>query len=304
MPIKAPFALSALLVLGVVPAASAEEERPPPPIPAHRIVYENLLGVRGNPLGAENNYVLAYRARLYEHESLALRENYFGLALNPTLSPAISRFGGGIELRPLTVLSLYGGFYQIGYLSSFGSLQSFQDAGADASDTALEVGEEAGLNYPANGFEVLLRAVGLAKLGPIAVRSDTNAYYTDIGLREGDRFYYHPRLDIVVADKGWALTSDEDLAYVSDFGLVAGARLSIVDSFVDDEDATGPTMRLGPLVAYTFFDEPGASFNRPTLVGILQWWIIHPYRAGQDVHQGIPYGAVAFRFEGELFRSD
>jgi hypothetical protein len=288
--------------------AAADEDEPPPPIPPHRIVYENLFGGRVNPLGLENQYALSYKARFYDGgDSLALRENGFGIGISPTISPAITRFGGHIEVRPLTVLALQGGFYQVGYLGSFGSLQSFPDASFDYSDTALDELEESDgprKNYPENGFEVHLRALGLAKLGPVAFRSDTNAYYTDVSLRSGDTVYYHPRVDLLMPDKGWGLTSDEDVAYVSDFGLVAGARYSVADSFVDGPDDPSATMRLGPLIAYTFFDEPGTSFNRPTLIGIFQWWLVHPYRTGEDTSQGLPYIALAFRFDGELWRSD
>ncbi|NUO49596.1 MAG: hypothetical protein HOV80_12135 [Polyangiaceae bacterium] len=252
-------------------SAVADEDKPPPPIPPHRIVYENLFGGRVNPIGLENQFALSYKARLYDGgDSLALRENYFGIGISPTISPAITRFGGHIEVRPLTVLALQGGFYQVGYLGSFGSLQSFPDASFDYSDTRLDELEELEAprkNYPTNGYEVHLRALGLAKLGPVAFRSDTNAYYTDVRLR-------------------------------------AGARYSVADSFVDGADDPSATMRLGPLVAYTFFDEPGASFNRPTLIGIFQWWLVHPYRTGEDSSQGLPYIALAFRFDGELWRSD
>lgn len=294
-------ALSACFSAGT---AHADEDPPPPVIPPHRIVYENLFGARVNPLGLENQYSLAYKARLYASDSLALRDNAVGIGLSPTLSPAISRFGGHVELRPLTVLALQGGFYQVGYLGSFGSLQSFPDATFDYSDTALDEQEELGTNYPTNGFEVHLRATGLAKIGPVAFRSDTNAYYTDIELRRGDTVYYHPRLDLLMPDQGWGLTSDEDIAYVSDFGLVVGARYSVADSFIDGPDDPGATMRLGPVGLYTFFDTPGASFNKPTLIAMFQWWLLHPYRTGEDTSQGFPYIALAFRFEGELWRSD
>ncbi len=297
-------ATAALAFSCISGVASADEVKPPPPIPPHRIVYENLFGGRVNPLGLENQYALAYKARLYASDSLALRDNAFGIGLSPTLSPAISRFGGHIEIRPLTVLALQAGFYQVGFLETFGSLQSFPDATYDYSDSRLDELEDAGTNYPAKGFEVHLRATGLAKIGPVAFRSDTNAYYADLDLRKGDTVYYQPRTDLLMPDAGWGLVSDEDVAYVSDFGLIAGARYTVADSFIDGPDDPAAIMRLGPLVGYTFFDTPGATFNRPTLLGIFQWWLVHPYRTGPDTHQALPYIALAFRFEGELWRSE
>jgi hypothetical protein len=300
-PVIAAVAACAVSFASVRPASA--EDKPPPPIPAHRIVYDNLVGARLNPLGLEDQFNLAYRARLYASDSLALRDNAFAVGLSPTLSPSISRFGGHVEIRPLTLLSLSAGFYQVGYLGPFGILQSFPDATYDYSDSVLSERKDAGLHYPTNGYEVQLRGVALAKFGPVAVRSDTNAYYTDVKLRDGDTVYYHQRTDLLMPDKGWGLTSDEDVAYVSDFGLVAGARYSVGHAFVDGE-GPGSIMRLGPLLAYTFFDEPGTSFNKPTILGLFQWWLIHPSRTGQDVTQALPYIALAFRFEGELWRSD
>ncbi|MBL9021719.1 MAG: hypothetical protein JNL21_05940 [Myxococcales bacterium] len=295
------------LALGVLflvhSRTAAAEEKAPPPIPQHRIVYDNLVGARLNPLGLEDLYNISYRARLYASDSIALRDNAFAVGLSPTLSPAISRFGGHVEIKPLTVLSLSAGFYQVGYTSSFGLLQSFPDAEVDYSDSRLSERRDAGLNYPTNGYEVTLRALAVAKFWQIAVRSDTNAFYTDISLRDGDTVYYNQRNDLLLPDRGWGLTSDEDLAWVSEFGLVAGARFSVGQGFVDG-DGPGPIMRLGPLLAYTFFDEPGSSFNKPTIIGLFQWWLQHPSRTGQDVTQALPQIALAFRFEGELWRSD
>jgi len=292
----------AALVVAKAGVAQAED-KPLPPLPRHRIVYDNLIGARVNPLGVEDLYNLSYRARLYPSDSMALRDNAFAIGISPTLSPAIARFGGHVEIKPLSMLALSAGFYHVGYNSSFATLQSFPDARADYSDSRLSEGKDAGLNYPASGYEVTLRALAVAKLWQIAVRSDTLAFYTDLSLRAGDTVYYNQRVDLLLPDRGWGLTSDEDLAWVSNFGLVAGARFSVGKAFVEGE-GPGPIMRLGPLVGYTFFDEPGASFNRPTVLGIFQWWLAHPSRTGQDVTQALPYIAVAFRCEGELWRSD
>ena len=302
MPRRALVAAAVFLLLPTAAARAAEDQ--PPAIARHRIVYEEALGVRINPIGVEDQHLLSFRERLYEHASLALRENYLGIGLSPTLAPAVSRFGGHVEVRPLTMLSLTAGFYQVGYVGTFGALQSFPDATHDYSDKRLSALKKAGTNYPAKGFEVHLRGIALGKLGPVAFRSDTSAFYTDVSLRKGDTVYYGPRLDLVERDKGWVLTTDEDVAYLSTFGLVAGARFSTGNTFVDAPHGSSSTMRLGPVLAYSFFNHPNASFNKPTLLGIVQWWLAHPYRTGKDISQAIPYVLLAFRFEGELWHAD
>lgn len=283
-------------------ADAAEPE--PPTLPKHRIVYEELLGLRVNPIGIEDQYLLAFRERLFKSDSLALRDNHFSVGLSPTLSPAISRFGGNVEIKPLSILALQAGFYQASYNGSFGTLQSFPSAASDYSDTQLSLRKKAGLHHPTMGFEVHLRGTALGKLGPVAFRSETNAYYTSQKLQQPDTVYYSPRLDLIMPNRGWVLTSDEDVAYLSSFGLVAGARFSTSTPFVSGPGDPGSNLRLGPLLAYTFFDHPHASFNKPTVLGICQWWLAHPYRTGQDVSQAIPYVVLALRFEGELWSAE
>lgn len=299
------------LALTSARSASADDDPPPPAVAEQRIAYDTTLGFRVNPLGLELQHNLAYRHRLYESGSLALRDNYFGVALSPTISPSIIRMGGHIEFRPLTVLALQAGVHHVGYVGSFDNLQSYKVASADFSDTGRDEQDEAGRTYPTHGFEAFARATALAKVGPIVIRDDLSFTYSTLSLRDPDRLYYHPRWDVLAPNGGWFLHNDTDVVYLSDFGLIAGARGSLTHAFYPD-DALGtsaseenvPMFRLGPLLAYTFFDEPGAAFNKPTLIGMAQWWLLHRFRTGEDVHQGIPYAAVAFRFEGDLWRSE
>jgi hypothetical protein len=69
------------------------------------------------------------------------------------------------------------------------------------------------------------------------------------------------------------------------------------------EDPNGPIMRLGPVLAYRFFDEPGEAFNQPTILAIVNWHLKHRWRTGLDTHQALPYIALAFSFSGELWSS-
>jgi hypothetical protein len=289
-----------------------DPDAPPalPPPPQHRIVYENLIGVRVNPLGLENRYLLAWRERLYRSGSAALRENHVGVAVSNIQSPAFYRHGVVVEARPLTLLTLTAGVHRIGYYGSFQFLQGYPDAQVDFSDSAMRKGAEEGRNRPARGVEVELRGQLLGKVGPIVLRSDTSFYYTDVELLPGERTYYTPRYDLLMPNRGFALTSDNDALYFSDSGFVAGVRASVGHAFYDAamlrglEDANGPTVRVGPLLAYTFFDTPGAVYNKPTLFLNAGFWLQHRFRTGLDVSQAMPLVAAGFRFEGDLFRRD
>ncbi|MBM4357851.1 MAG: hypothetical protein FJ096_07050 [Deltaproteobacteria bacterium] len=303
----------------VPPPAVAELHRPlvdpdaPPPVPPppqHRVVMENLTGVRVNPLGLENRYLLAWRERLYRHDSAALRDNHIGVAVSNIQSPAFYRHGVVVEARPLTLLTLSAGVHRIGYYGSFQFLQGYPDAHVDFSDSAMRRGAEEGKNRPARGVEVELRGQLLGKVGPMVLRSDTSFYYTDVELRPGELTYYTPRYDLLMPNRGFAMTSDNDVLYFSEFGLVAGVRTSVGNAFYDAamlrglEDMNGPTVRVGPLVAYTFYDRPGTVFNKPTVFFNAGFWLAHRFRTGEDVSQAMPMIAAGFRFEGDLLRRD
>lgn len=308
-------AFVAFALLSLLPAqAFADEPEPPepplPPIPQQRIGFESLTGIRVNPLGLETQYSLAYRYRLFASDSVALRDNYIGIGISPTLSPATSRMGGTFEIKPLSILLLGVSVYHEGFFGAFDNLLSYRDVqSANYSDTQRQAAADAGANYPASGLEVQAKAQAQVKLGPVAARVDANAHYFDLDLRGGDRVFYAPRPDKIAQDQGWVVTTDSDILYVSDFGLIAGARFSTASSIYDasvlppsGDNDDELSARLGPLFAYIFFDEPGASFNKPTILAIAGWWLIHPYRTGQDVHQAAPMGILGFKFEGELWR--
>lgn len=303
------------LITGAIMLQSADAFADPPPplprIPEQRINYDATVGGRLNPLGFEVGTNLAYRHRLFDGgSSLILRDNDFGVGLSPTISPSIVRLGGFVEFRPLTVLTLQAHVHEVGYLGSFDNLQRFKRASDDFSDTAREAGGDAGKAHPEGGLEVQARALALAKAGPIVIRDDLMFTYENLGLSDDAPLFYHPRFDVLAEDKSWFIHNDTDVAYLTDFGLIAAARLSLDHAFYSDENVGGDAgedaatmLRLGPLVGYTFFDHPGEAFNKPTLIAIAQWWLMHRFRTGEDSSQAYPYIALAFRVEGDLFRS-
>lgn len=296
--------LASAMALGLSLDARAEEV----PIPQQRINYESTTGIRLNPLGLESQYTLGYRYRLHESTARALRENDVGVVLNPTLNPAVARMGGFLEFRPLTMLNLQAGLYHTEYFGAFKALQTFNRASEEFSDTELAKNADKERHHPRAGLEATLRAMALAKVGPIVLRADVLFTYTHLPIGE---LYYNPRLDVLAQTEGWFLHNDVDLLYLTDFGLVAGVRASTTHAFYDDEilgnaklaEANVPMFRLGPMVAYTFYDKPERRFNKPTLIGIAGWWLAHRYRTGEDVSQAIPCVTLAFRFEGDLFAS-
>ena len=293
--------------------AAAQTPQPTGPHPRERITYDSTLGIRVNPLGIEERINVFARRRLYQDPSPLLREANVAVGLVPTLTPSIVRIGPAVEIRPLTILTLSAAGYVQGWMKTFNNLQSFPSPTAEHSDSDLRDGGDADRNYGTAGTELQLRAQLLAKAGPIVLRADGSLHTADVGLRSTDTVYYDPRSDLMVPDGGFWMVEDTDLVWLTDFGLIAGVRGTISTAFYRDEDfapgettddPNGPTFRAGPILAYTFYDKPDALFNKPTAILIANWWLAHRYRTGEDVSAALPYIALAFRFEGELYRSD
>jgi len=307
---RLPFRVVAVgaLLLASPTRAQAEQD---PLLPQHRVVYESLLALRYNPLGIEEQLVVAYRRRLYDEPGMLWRDAYVGVGFTPTLNPAVARLGGTLELKPLAVATLSAGFYYVSWFGALGHLQTFPDATAAHSDSVLEAGERAGQHRSASGTELHLRAQLIGKVGPVVLRNDTSFFRYALDLGQGERLFYNVRSDLLTPNDGWAMTNDTDLVYLSDVGVIAGARASVAHALYRDADyptAAGgdsntPIVRLGPLVAYIFHDEPGSTFNRPTLLLVTGWWLSHRYRTGEDTSQAVPYVVLGFRCEGDLWHS-
>ncbi len=290
-----------------LPAVPASPYRKPK---RHRVVYNNLFAVRYNPLGLVDELSAGYRLQLVRRPGALYQDSYLALKLHTFLNPAFGRVGPLLEFAPLTVLQFTVLYDYVGWFTTFDQLQSFPTPTVDYSDTALDEGGEADRNYAAHGHLVTLGMLLQAKIGRVAVRDNLKAYYADLKLRDQDTVYYDQTLDILEPDEGWALTNDADLIYLFDFGLKIGARHTLTHAFYQARHflpgepvsrPNSPTHRIGPAALFTFYDRPDRRFNKPTLILLAQWWVRHRWRTGVDTHAAIPYTALAFAFEGDLW---
>lgn len=302
---KIPTFLLGVLLLG---AGMSEARAELPKQPEHAVSYRNLTAARINPLGLVDVFRLSYRHRLYEHDSLVLRQNYVGLGLAGGVSPAWYRLGPILEHQPLTVLRLWASYTLVQYFGTFNLLASFPDASADFSDTAVErrADEPGTKNLATSGTELTLGSDFQIKVGPAAVRVFTRAYRADMDLRDGDNTFYDQFYDVLMPNGGWVLTNDTDLLWVSDFGLVAGVRYSYAKPFYEERHRGGPTgpsnvlHRAGPILAYQLGDTTTGRSPQPTLVLLTQWHFEHRWRTGRDVSRSMPYLGLAFVLRGDL----
>lgn len=297
-------------------AAAASPASPGPRAPAwDRLYYSSAIYGRLNPQGLIERAELGYRRLLTDSQSLLLKDTYAGVAFAPSASPAWGRLGIMAEVVPLAVLRLRVQYDYTWYPGWFGNIQSFRSPWAEHSDTALAAGKDAGRAYGTSGDQLTLAARVQGKVWHIAARSEAQLVRIGLDLRAGDRVFYDQIWDVDVPNGGWIGVVDTDLLFLAPSRWLPGtAALTIglrhtytqalyrAGDYAPGErrvDPNSPTHRLGLLVAYRFWKEPGTLFDEPTAFVMAQWWLKQRYRTGADVSQAIPYFVFGFAFRGE-----
>lgn len=304
-----PRLVPALALLATL-APSALAADPLPPTPKEQLFYQNLTVVRLNPLGLQNQFELDWRHRLYDPgDSLIMAQNFWSIGIAPILTPGLMRLGVNAKFQPLAILKLEVKWEYLNYFGNFDLLQSYDSANAEFSDSDIADGGDAGNNYATDGWQLTLDGELRAKVGPVIVRNRFKAGYVEVALRGDDEVFYDQYFDLLLPAKGWFFTNDFDLLFQVSQHLIVGARYAFMDAQYPDsaflpgeptDSDSAPTQRLGPLVAYTFSDTPGEAFNKPTILLLVNWYLQHRWRTGQDVSQAFPYIVLGFAFSGDL----
>ncbi|MGB0591182.1 MAG: hypothetical protein ACPGU1_16015 [Myxococcota bacterium] len=272
--------------------------------PRHRLLYRNRLVARINPSGLQNGFELAFHYRLFDSDSVLFRDSYVGVAVKPMISPAFTRLGISAQAQPLAVLYLEASWNWMMWYGVLGHPRTYPDASGDYSDTGVaDAAEALGDPSAASGWELDLIAELRAKVGPLVIRNRFTMMRSELSSAEpvSDSLFYDPLYDLLRPRSGWSLMNDADvLVYLLDEHLIVGARHTMAMALWPGEMGSETTHRLGPLVAYRFFMEPGAAFDAPTAFTLVQWHLDHPHRTGQDVSQAIPYIVLGFAFQGDL----
>jgi hypothetical protein len=269
--------------------------------------YENLSAFRLNPLGLVNVFGLGYRRVLWDRPGPIYENTYAELKLSTLLAPPYARVGPEIAFTPFAFVRVAARYEFATYWNAFGILQSFPTATADTSPKALKDGADT--SYATTGHVVTLQGTLQARWRNVAARSELTAAWSKLDLRDGDVVFQEPATDVLTPNDSWVLVNDVDLAYLFDSGLVLGARYTVTHAIYEDRHfAAGeqpsnpntPMHRVGPVVAYRFFERPGARVENVSIFMLAQWWAAHRYRTGQAVSPAMPYLVVGVQFEGQL----
>jgi hypothetical protein len=207
-------------------------------------------------------------------------------------------------VQPLSILNLRFSVELMKWFGTFSYLQSFATPTADYSDSTISRLKDSA--YTPVGAHFTFEPTLMLKFGPIALRNKFSVEYWAMNTRPGDTVFYDPTLDTLVPARGWVLTNDLDLVYMSKKRFIVGLRYSVVELLYSPGDYlpgeqqvnNNGHQRLGPIGVYTFADRK--RFYKPSLILIVNWFVEHRWRTGADVNAGVPYVVLAFAFTSEL----
>jgi hypothetical protein len=312
----------ALLCAVIAPgrAAAEPDERPPQPA-SGRLVLSDLTLLRSNPLGLETRARFGWQQRLYASEQQIAANNFGFLGTFAKLNPASAHLAAGGELQPLSMFNLRAFAAVQRYFGTLGFLQSFPSANANYSDATLD--DLADTARAASVFHASIQPLLQARVGPVAIRALLQLDYWDLALPSGDVAAYEPTFDTLLPDRGWTLSTDTDVLYVGRPGLAVGVRHSFVrplygrEHFTSDADeaaygGANAHHRIGLFGAYTLRDTGPSTFNKPTVILIVSWYLRHRFRTGEPdalpsdgrpddyTSRAFPYLLAGFAFESDF----
>lgn len=300
----------ATIVCAMLAGAVAVADDAPP---ALRLVVDNVLVGRVNPLALADLLRIGLAGRLYRSERPLLLNNFLFFGFAPRVTASSLRLGPQLEVQPLSILSLRFSGELLHFWGNFDALQSFASPQANWSDSALSKNGDAGLNYPTDGVHLIFEPTVQLRWGPIAVRDHLTLEYWNLRLRSGDTVFYEGGADTLIPNNGLVVSNDVDVAWITRVHLAVGIRYTLTAPLYSATDwAPGETangalnrqQRLGLALAYTFFDRHYTRFHSMTLFGIAAWYVEHRFRTGADVSQATPYllGGVSFQSDVILAR--
>lgn len=267
-------------------------------IPNNRVYMESLFGVRMNPIGVQERFFLSFRRKLFNSDHILLSDTHISVGPVSTLTPGFGTVGGQVKFQPLAILGFRVAYEAMGTFGIFRQIHQFDSLDIDYSDPTLKAlgngTKRFGTQFTAEGrFQI--------KLGPIAARNTFMGRRYDIRKEDGQIAFYDQSTDLLAPNNGWIWTNDLDVLALLPDGFTVGARWTSGKALHGTDDpASRTTHRVGPILAYTIFNRPGASFNTPTLFLISQWNAQHPYRTGESSSVLIPTVSIGFGFTGDL----
>lgn len=287
-----------------------------------RLMLSDLTILRLNPIGLETRMRFGLQKKLYPSDKKVTENNFVFVGMFPKLNPASGQVSFGGELQPASIFNVRTYFELQKYFGTFGFLQSFTSANANYSETNLaELADDPATEPEARTVKHFsVQPQLMLKFGKVVVRSLLQIDYWSFKTR--GTLVYEPTFDTLLPNQGWTMSTDTDVLFVPGSGLAAGLRHTFVRPFYSDDhfdstadkdayDGQNSHHRLGFFGAYTFKDKGPSTFNKPTAIVIVSFYLKHKYRAGEPDtldpgHDADDYRTRAFPYflAGFAFESD
>jgi hypothetical protein len=267
---------------------STVEETVEQELPQSRLYLGSLTVARYHPIGLEAQNRLMYSYMLYDSTSPILRNNFVKIGPSLKINPTGLKLGPFFDLQPLAVLHFRFGYEFVFYFGTLGYMQSYTTSDADYSDAQRDDSKED--SYSTSGHHLFAETTIQMKISYFVARSKFAFAYWDVNLKDGERYFYDGTLDTVIPINELLWNNDTDLLFVKE-KLALGVRYSGVFPLTE-----ATHQRIGPVVAWSFNTRDYTTFNRPTLIFLLAWYLEHPNREG-----GIPYIVLGFSFSSDFW---
>lgn len=266
-------ALGAALLLAALPALAEG-----PTEPHDRLIASTWMVGRYYPAGADLVGTLTFKQRIGDSEDVLYKTRSWQVGVMGAWNPA--NWSARVEamVEPIAVFQLRAAYDVRGFYGVLDALLSSTDPHQDISDAALDRAAATDQDYPGNVQGITVEPALQAAFGPFVFRNTFGIEYNVFSVRPGDTVVYDPGPDILRAARGWTLTESATLGYLGAH-LFAGAQYIWIDpvGVVGNQEH-----KVAAIAAWTFFDRGVAHglFNKPTLVAIAIFNIVHRGRAG------------------------
>lgn len=266
----------ALTVLCAGVPASAEE----PSAPSHatfRRELRNTVGAGVNPLGLQEGIDLSWRRPLFSSASPLLKDAHLSFGVAPRLTPAYARVGVWVELAPLSILELRGGFEPTAYFGSFKSLLYFGGYRERFDEEARRA--RSGEAVAGLAGRVFLAPTLKLRAGRFVTRS--RAEFEWWRAREKGAFFYEPARDTLLKASGDSMMTSET---VLAFELRGGSSRRLVGTVHDLTwvyAARANRRQDVGLIGVWGLGASGLGLKEATLVGKLLYYVEDPFKKGQ-----------------------
>lgn len=185
------------------------------------------LSFRNYPLGASVFSDLAYRYKLFDSDSILLKDTYIEAGAHILASPAYVRPGAYVEIVPLSILQVRSTVYYGYYFGTFGFLYvpTNQDDPNWNVDDFLDAAD-AGAGQAGSALIVKTRIIPRIRLGRFVSFFEVRHIYMD---SQEEGYYYEPYYDQLFRgnDQTWTFKPTAALlSYIGDDGdyLLTGVR--------------------------------------------------------------------------------